>query len=154
MVTSKSQYLHLFMCLYSTVCYIFGLVGVDANHRYAKRIKVYFEVFRQHVPDDTQRIIITNKTKAQWTGRKFVCREGSTLQRVSAAIHPSCPYDTVARWTLLPNKWHVAACLEFAKRHLKDCNSTRNKYYLVFWVLNLKKMTWIPSGKNLVALTV
>lgn len=58
---------------------------------------------------------------------------------LSVALHPSCPHGTVARWGLLLNKWHMTACLEFAKWHLGDSNSTRNKYYLLFWDKN-----WIP----------
>ena len=44
---------------------------------------------------------------------------------VSAAIHTSQLYGTVARWKPLLSKRHMTAHLEFAKRHVKDSESMR-----------------------------
>ncbi|KAG2460800.1 TCB1 transposase, partial [Polypterus senegalus] len=46
---------------------------------------------------------------------------------ISAAIHQSGLYGRVARQKPLLSKRHMAACLEFAKRHLKDSQTMRNK---------------------------
>ncbi|KAG2457186.1 TCB1 transposase, partial [Polypterus senegalus] len=52
--------------------------------------------------------------------------EPSRRTTISAAIHQSGLYGTVARRKPLLSKRHMAACLEFAKRHLKDCQTMRN----------------------------
>ena len=44
---------------------------------------------------------------------------------VSAALHKCRMYGRVARQKPLLRKTHMAACLEFAKRHLKDSESMR-----------------------------
>jgi hypothetical protein len=48
---------------------------------------------------------------------EFHCGDGRTF---SAALHPSGFYGRVARRKPLLSKRHMTACLEFAKRHLKD----------------------------------
>ena len=46
---------------------------------------------------------------------------------ISAAIHQSGLYDRVTRRKPLLSKRHMTAHLEFAKRHLKDSQTMRNK---------------------------
>ncbi|KAG2467805.1 TCB1 transposase, partial [Polypterus senegalus] len=46
---------------------------------------------------------------------------------ISAAIHQSGLYGRMARQKPLLSKRHMAACLEFAKRHLKDSQNMTNK---------------------------
>ena len=46
---------------------------------------------------------------------------------ISAALHQSGRNDRVARRKPLLSKRHMTACLEFAKRHLKDNHIMRNK---------------------------
>ncbi|KAG2455346.1 TCB1 transposase, partial [Polypterus senegalus] len=53
--------------------------------------------------------------------------EPSRRTTISAAIHQSGPYGRVARQKPLLSKRHMAAHLEFAKRHLKDSQTMRNK---------------------------
>ncbi|KAG2458309.1 TC1A transposase, partial [Polypterus senegalus] len=53
--------------------------------------------------------------------------EPSRRTTISAAIHQSGLYGRVARRKPLLSKRHMAACLEFAKRHLKDSRTMRNK---------------------------
>ncbi|KAG2458101.1 TCB1 transposase, partial [Polypterus senegalus] len=53
--------------------------------------------------------------------------EPSRRTTISAAIHQSGLYGTVARRKPLLSKRHMAARLEFAKRHLKDSQNMRNK---------------------------
>ncbi|KAG2469148.1 TC1A transposase, partial [Polypterus senegalus] len=56
--------------------------------------------------------------------------EPSRRTTISAAIHQSGPYSRVARRKPLLSKRHMAAHLEFAKRHLKDSQTMRNKILL------------------------
>ncbi|KAG2465684.1 TCB1 transposase, partial [Polypterus senegalus] len=53
--------------------------------------------------------------------------EPSRRTTISAAIHQSGLYGRVARWKSLLTKRHMAARLEFTKRHLKDSQTMRNK---------------------------
>ncbi|KAG2464594.1 TC1A transposase, partial [Polypterus senegalus] len=53
--------------------------------------------------------------------------EPSRRTTISAAIHQSGLYGRVARQKPLLSKRHMAAHLEFAKRHLKDSQTMRNK---------------------------
>ncbi|KAG2458274.1 TCB1 transposase, partial [Polypterus senegalus] len=53
--------------------------------------------------------------------------EPSRRTTISAAIHQSGLYGRVARRKPLLSKRHMAVCLEFAKRHLKDSQTMRNK---------------------------
>ncbi|KAG2468235.1 TCB1 transposase, partial [Polypterus senegalus] len=53
--------------------------------------------------------------------------ELSRRTTISAATHQSGLYGRVARWKPLLSKRHMAALLEFAKRHLKDSQTMRNK---------------------------
>jgi hypothetical protein len=52
-------------------------------------------------------------------------REPARKTKVSKALHQSVLYVRVARWKPLLRKSHMTACLESAKRHLKDSESTR-----------------------------
>ncbi|KAG2465714.1 TCB2 transposase, partial [Polypterus senegalus] len=53
--------------------------------------------------------------------------EPSRRTTISAAIHQSGLFGRVARQKPLLSKRHMAARLEFAKRHLKDSQTMRNK---------------------------
>ena len=53
--------------------------------------------------------------------------EPSRRTTISAALHQSGLYGKVARQRPLLSKRHTTACLEFAKRHLKDSQTMRNK---------------------------
>jgi hypothetical protein len=53
--------------------------------------------------------------------------EPSRRTSISAALHQSRLYGRVKRWKPLLSKRHMTARLEFAKRHLKDSQTTRNK---------------------------
>ena len=54
-------------------------------------------------------------------------REPSRRTTIFAALHQSGLYGRVARRKPLPSKRHMTARLEFAKRHLKDSQTMRNK---------------------------
>ena len=53
--------------------------------------------------------------------------ESSRRTTISAALHLSGHYGRVSRRKPLLCKRHMTACLEFAKRHLKDSPIMRNK---------------------------
>ncbi|KAG2459935.1 TCB1 transposase, partial [Polypterus senegalus] len=81
-----------------------------------------------------------------------VRREPSRRTTISAAIHQSGLYGRVARWKPLLSKRHMAACLEFAKRHLKDSQTTKNK---ILWLdetkielfgVNARRHVWRKPG--------
>ncbi|KAG2457009.1 TC1A transposase, partial [Polypterus senegalus] len=55
--------------------------------------------------------------------------EPSRRTTISAAIHQSGLYGRVARQKSLLSKRHMAARVEFAKRHLKDSQTMRNKSF-------------------------
>jgi hypothetical protein len=46
---------------------------------------------------------------------------------ICAALYQSCLYGRVARWKPLLSKRHMTAHLDFAKRHLKNSQTMRNK---------------------------
>jgi hypothetical protein len=58
---------------------------------------------------------------------EFLCGEPFRRTTISAALHQSGLYGKVARWKPLLSKMHMTAHLEFAKRHLKDSQTMRNK---------------------------
>jgi hypothetical protein len=60
---------------------------------------------------------------------------------VSTALHQSVLYGRVARWKPLLRKGHMTARLEFAKRHMKDCE--------IMWSDETKKCTLCPECKVL-----
>ena len=53
--------------------------------------------------------------------------EPSRRTTISAALHQSSLYGRVARQMPLLSKRQITARLEFAKRHLKDAQTMRNK---------------------------
>ncbi|KAG2470015.1 TCB1 transposase, partial [Polypterus senegalus] len=78
--------------------------------------------------------------------------EPSRRTTMSAAIHQSDLYGRVARWKPLLSKRHMAVHLEFAKRHLKDSQTMRNK---ILWFdetkielfgVNARHHVWRKSG--------
>ncbi|KAG2469759.1 TCB1 transposase, partial [Polypterus senegalus] len=74
--------------------------------------------------------------------------EPSRRTTISAAIHQSGLYGRVAKWKPLLSKRQMAACLEFAKRHLKDSQTMRNKIlwsYELFGV-NARHHVWRKPG--------
>ena len=78
--------------------------------------------------------------------------EPSRRTTISAALHQSGLYGRVARRKSLLSKRNMTACLEFAKRHLKDSQTVRNK---ILWSdetktelfgLNAKHHIWRKRG--------
>jgi hypothetical protein len=55
--------------------------------------------------------------------------ESSRRTTITAALHQSDLYGRVARWNPLLSKRHMTACLEFAKRHLNDSQTMKNKIF-------------------------
>uniref|UniRef100_A0AAZ3Q4S1 Transposase Tc1-like domain-containing protein n=1 Tax=Oncorhynchus tshawytscha TaxID=74940 RepID=A0AAZ3Q4S1_ONCTS len=85
--------------------------------------------------------------------------EPSRRTTISAALHQSGLYGRVVRWKQLLSKRHMTAHLEFAKRHLKDCQTIRNKILwsdenkIELFGLNTKHHIWrkpstIPKVKR------
>ncbi|KAG2468546.1 TC1A transposase, partial [Polypterus senegalus] len=78
--------------------------------------------------------------------------ESSRRTTISAAIHQSGLYDRVARRTPLLSKRHIAARPEFAKRHLKDSQTMRNKILwsdetkIEFFGVNARRHVWRKPG--------
>ena len=78
--------------------------------------------------------------------------EPSRRITISAALHQSGLYGKVARWKPLLIKRHITACLEFAKRHLKDSQTVRNKILwsnetkIELFGLNAKRHIWRKPG--------
>jgi hypothetical protein len=86
-------------------------------------------------------------------------REHSRKTTISAALHQSGIYGRVARRKPLLSKRHMAARLDFAKRHLKDSQTMRNKILwsnetrIELFCLNTKHHVWrkpatIPTVKH------
>jgi hypothetical protein len=79
---------------------------------------------------------------------------GETSRRttISAALHQSGIYGRVARWKPFLSKRHITAHLEFAKRHLKDSQTMRNKILrsdetkIELFGLNAKRHIWRKPG--------
>ena len=78
--------------------------------------------------------------------------EPSRRTTISAALHQSGLYGRVARRKPLLSKRHMIACLEFAKRHLKDSQTMRNKILwsdetkIELFCLNAKCHIWRKPG--------
>ena len=78
--------------------------------------------------------------------------EPSRRTTISAALHQSGLYGRVARRKPLLSKRHMTACLEFAKRHLKDSQTMRNKILwsdetkIELFGLNAKRHVWRKPG--------
>ena len=71
----------------------------------------------------------------------FLCGERTTI---SAAIHQSGLYGRLARGKPLLSKRHMEARLEFAKMHLKDSPTLRNK---IIWSdeTKIELLVWMPG---------
>ncbi|KAG2461409.1 TCB1 transposase, partial [Polypterus senegalus] len=78
--------------------------------------------------------------------------EPSRRTTISAAVHQSGLYGTVARRKPLLSKRHMAACLEFAKWHLKDSQTMRNKILwsdetkIELFGVNARRHVWRKPG--------
>ncbi|KAG2467357.1 TCB1 transposase, partial [Polypterus senegalus] len=78
--------------------------------------------------------------------------EPSRRTTISAAIHQSGLYGRVARRKPLLSKRHMAARLEFAKRHLKDSQTMRNKILwsdetkIELFGVNARRHVWRTPG--------
>ncbi|KAG2459251.1 TCB1 transposase, partial [Polypterus senegalus] len=78
--------------------------------------------------------------------------EPSRRTTISAAIHQSGLYGRVARWKPLLSKRHMAGCLEFTKRHLKDSQTMRNKILwsdetkIELFGVNARRHIWRKPG--------
>ncbi|KAG2459777.1 TCB1 transposase, partial [Polypterus senegalus] len=78
--------------------------------------------------------------------------EPSRRTTISAAIHQSGLYGRVARQKPLLSKRHMTACLEFAKRHLKDSQTMRNKILwsdetkIELFGVNARRHVWRKPG--------
>ncbi|KAG2457851.1 TCB1 transposase, partial [Polypterus senegalus] len=78
--------------------------------------------------------------------------EPSRRTTISAAIHASGLYGRVARRKQLLSKRHMAACLDFAKRHLKDSQNMRNKILwsdetkIELFGVNARRHVWRKLG--------
>ncbi|KAG2464862.1 TC1A transposase, partial [Polypterus senegalus] len=78
--------------------------------------------------------------------------EPSRRTTISAAIHQSGLYGRVARQKPLLNKRHMTARLEFAKRHLKDSQTMRNKILwsdetkIELFGVNARRHVWRKPG--------
>ena len=74
--------------------------------------------------------------------------EPSSRTTIAAALHQSGLYGIVARRKPLLSKRHMAACLAFAKRHLKGSQTTRNKILwsdetkIELFGVNAKRYVW------------
>ena len=78
--------------------------------------------------------------------------EPSSRTTIAAALHQSGLYGRVARRKPHLSKRHMAARLEFAKRHLKDSQTMRNKILwsdetkIELFGLNAKRYVWSRLG--------
>ena len=64
---------------------------------------------------------------------------------ISAELHQSGHYGRVARWKPFLSKKHMIARLEFAKRHLKDSQTMRNK---ILWSDETKMELFCLNAKH------
>uniref|UniRef100_A0A8C4RNL8 Transposase n=1 Tax=Erpetoichthys calabaricus TaxID=27687 RepID=A0A8C4RNL8_ERPCA len=84
--------------------------------------------------------------------RSSVEREPSRRTTIFSAIHQSGLYGRVARRKPLLSKRHMAARLEFAKRHLKDSQSMRKKILwsdetkIELFGMNARSHVWRKPG--------
>ncbi|KAG2466809.1 TC1A transposase, partial [Polypterus senegalus] len=78
--------------------------------------------------------------------------ESCTKSTITAALHQSGLYGRVACWKPLLSASHMTACMEFAKRHLKDSEMVRNKILwsdetkIELFGLNSKRYVWRQPG--------
>ena len=96
---------------------------------------------------------LSNRGERPWSGSWLTLTElqsssvemgePSRKTTISAALHQSGLYGTVARRKSLLSKKHMTVRLEFAKRHLKDSQTMRNK---ILWSFGLNAS--VTSGGN------
>lgn len=78
--------------------------------------------------------------------------QSSRRTTITAALHRSGLYGRVARWKPLLSAKHMKARLEFAKKHLKDSQTVRNKILwsdetkIELFGLNSKRYVWRKPG--------
>ncbi|KAI4889926.1 hypothetical protein NFI96_028249 [Prochilodus magdalenae] len=78
--------------------------------------------------------------------------ESSTKSAITAALHQSGLYGRVARREPLLNARHMKACIEFAKKHMKDSQTMRNKILwsdepkIELFGINSKRYVWRKPG--------
>jgi hypothetical protein len=59
--------------------------------------------------------------------RSSVMGETSRRTTIPAALHPSGLYGRLSRKNPILSKRHMTTCLEFARKHLRDSQTMRNK---------------------------
>uniref|UniRef100_A0A7N8XI44 Transposase Tc1-like domain-containing protein n=1 Tax=Mastacembelus armatus TaxID=205130 RepID=A0A7N8XI44_9TELE len=78
--------------------------------------------------------------------------ESSTKSTITAALHQSGLYGRVARRKPLLSARHMKACIEFAKKHMKDSQTMRNKILwsdetkIELFGVNSKRYVWRKPG--------
>uniref|UniRef100_A0A7N9AQB8 Transposase n=1 Tax=Mastacembelus armatus TaxID=205130 RepID=A0A7N9AQB8_9TELE len=78
--------------------------------------------------------------------------ESSTKSTITAALHQSGLYGRVARRKPLLSARHKKACIEFAKKHMKDSQTMRNKILwsdetkIELFGVNSKRYVWTKPG--------
>uniref|UniRef100_A0A3Q3SGG7 Tc1-like transposase DDE domain-containing protein n=1 Tax=Mastacembelus armatus TaxID=205130 RepID=A0A3Q3SGG7_9TELE len=78
--------------------------------------------------------------------------ESSTKSTITAALHQSGHYGRVARRKPLLSARHMKACIEFAKKHMKDSQTMRNKILwsdetkIELFGVNSKRYVWRKPG--------
>lgn len=87
-----------------------------------------------------------------WQSSSVEMGEPSRWTTISASLHQSGLYGRVARRKPLLSKRHMKACLELAKRHLKDSHTMSNKILwsdetkIELFGLNAKHHVWRKPG--------
>ncbi|KAK3552214.1 hypothetical protein QTP86_005893 [Hemibagrus guttatus] len=97
---------------------------------------------RALVREVTKNLMVTLKELQHFSVERG---EPSRRTTISAELHQSGLYGRVARWKPLLSKRHMTAHLEFAKRHLKDSQTTRNK---ILWSDGTKNELFGLNGKR------
>lgn len=86
--------------------------------------------------------------RTQWK----LCGKRITFhQNISAAVHQLGLLSRLARWKPLLTKGHVAACLEFAERHLKDIQTMKDKRCSCLMRQRMNSLVWLSDimvGRN------
>ena len=91
-------------------------------------------------------------TLTELQGSSVEMGKPSRRTTISATLHQSGLHGSVARWKPLQNKRDTTARLEFAKRHLKDSQTIRNKILwsdepkIELFGLNAKRHAWRKPG--------
>ncbi|KAK3571159.1 hypothetical protein QTP86_003670 [Hemibagrus guttatus] len=104
---------------------------------------------RALVREVTENLMVTLKEFQRFSVER---EEPSRRTTISAALHQSGLYGRVARWKPLLSKRHMTVHLEFAKRHLRDSQTMRNKILwsdatkIELFGLNGKRHVWRKPG--------